>query len=294
MLNNVPGLLNNPRKLLLVGGVGVLAILVLVITCNIVGGDEEDAAAPDPGFEVSVMSVEEQVAATVAASVPTEEPTPTPDIPATLTAAAEQTRVARVESSSGAGSLFALPDSAAAPDGDTQSGNPAAGDNGPFGGASFTRADERFLQEMGPALWYSVRLHLELESLLDKSPSDMISLDGQAKSEQAEYDSGRLGRELRVLEQRWDDLSPRVRDYGRHLEETIRLTQDAATNVGEIFNIARRGTEVSFDSLSAENRREIETLYWDAKELLNSFDSRMQQFGCSVCGELYRARDVQR
>ena len=53
----------------------------------------------------------------------------------------------------------------------------------------------------------------------------------------------------------------------------------------------QRGDTVNFDGLSPQERRDVEALYWSSKEMLNSFDTRIQSYGCSVCGELYRARD---
>ena len=290
MVANVMELLNNPRRLVMVVGGGLLVLMLVVVTCTMITGDD---AAPGPAPEPvgDGLTMEERVQATVEAMTPTEVPTLTPDVPATLVGMVEQTRTARIGEPRPNVSLFAPPDSMATPESPYEMVG-AASDGSAYRSIRFTRADERFLQEMGPVLWYSVRLHLEMDDLLSESPNEFITLDGAAKSEQAAYDSDRVGRELRVLEQRWDSLSPRVRDYGRHLEETMQLTRDAAANLQQMFNIARRGVEVEFDTLSDENRRQIEDLYWDTKEILNSFETRIQDYGCSVCGELYRARDL--
>ena len=279
MVPKVMQLLNNPRRLVMVVGGGVLALILVIVTCSVMGGDE----APPV-----VAPVDEQVRATIEAMTPTEVPTPTADVPATLAVSVEQTRTARSDNPAFSGSIFAPPDST------SETGAMAGGmpDGGPVGGVPFTRSDERFLQELGPALWYSVRLHLELEELLEENPAQILNQSGNVRAEQAAYDSSRVGRELGVLEQRWDSLSPRVRDYGRHLEETMQLSRDAARRVSDMFEIAKRGTVIDFDTLSAEDRRRVEILYWEAKDLLNSFESRIQDYGCSVCGEFYRAREA--
>ena len=292
-LIGLPGsLLQNPRKLLLAVVGGLLALVMLVVVCNMVSGGGSDSV---PVSEIPVMSVEEQVAATVAASAPTVEPTATPDVPATLVVAAEQTREAnQAESQSGSSLIFGGP-----------SGSSGAGENGsgagdgegardPFAAPAFTRADERFIVDLGPALWYSARLHMSLETLLQRNPDELFDASGLAAAQQADYDHKRIGRELGVLERRWEELSPRVRDYGRHLEGTMMLAQEAAIVVVSMYNIASREDRVDYGSLSLEDRREIEQLYWEAKELLNSFNSRMQEYGCSICGELYRAREQER
>lgn len=294
MIPKIRGLLRSPRRLFLTVAVGLLVLIMLVVVCQMAtGGDGGET--PDPAMETPSMTVEDQVAATVAASIPTEVPTPTPDVPATLVAAAEQTREAKPEEAGFTGSIFAPAEGGIVnPEPDTAQGYDPYEGRDPFAAPVFTRADERFLQDLGPAMWYSVRLHLELEAFLENPPDQIINERGLVTAEQATYDGGRLRRELRVMEQHWDSLSPRVRDYGRHLEETVRMTQEAAENVSAMFSIARRGQSVDFDILSVEDRRAIETLYWNAKGLLNSYDTRIQSYGCSVCGELYRARSDER
>ena len=289
MIPKIRSLLRNPRRLVIVVAVGLLALVMLVVVCQMAGGDDEPVDTT-PVSETPAMSVEDQVAATVAASIPTEEPTPTPDVPATLVVAVEETRTAKAEGASFSGSIFAPAAEAPMPEtAPVESYDPYSGRD-PFSAPVFTRADERFLQDLGPALWFSVRLHLELEAFLKSPPDQIINDAGKTVSQRASYDRDRLRRELGIMTQHWESVSPRVRDYGRHLEETVELVGQASENVQKMFTIAERGDSVDFDALSTEERREVEALYWSTKELLNNYDTRIQSYGCSVCGELYRAR----
>ena len=240
MIPKIRSLLRNPRRLVVVVAVGLLALVMLVVMCRMVGEGGGDVVEPDPATDVPSMTVEEQVAATVEASTPTEEPTPTPDVPATLVVAVQETRTAKSDDAGFTGSIFApLPDAPTPETAPVESYDPYSGRD-PFSAPVFTRADERFLQDLGPALWYSVRLHLELEDFLESPPDQIINDGGLAVSRRAAYDRDRLRRELGIMAQHWDSVSPRVRDYGRHLEETVELVGQASENVQEMFTIAQR------------------------------------------------------
>ena len=93
MKDMLVNLKENPLKLaLLVGGPVLLLVVIVVVVVLLMGGDSGDPEEVEFVFDdplaEPVMTVEDQVALTVAAMVPTETPVPTPNVPLTLEAEA--------------------------------------------------------------------------------------------------------------------------------------------------------------------------------------------------------------
>lgn len=87
------------KQFLVLAGVLALALLGFVGFTMLGEDDASESDSNEVAFDFTdaepALSVAEQVALTVEASVPTPTPEPTPDIPANIAFAAEATRVAR-------------------------------------------------------------------------------------------------------------------------------------------------------------------------------------------------------
>ena len=232
------------------------------------GGGSADAAAAVPVMlEESVVA--ERVAATVEAMGPRETPvpTPTPNIAATLQAElnanrSESDRILKLDPLS--------------------SGEP----RNPY----LTERELDLLAGMGPALWSHTKAWLHVREVLSLGVGDWSSRFlgfhvFQAESYVADFaDAGHRGRGS-------DDVGEVVTAYARSLEEGMRGVRSSVASLRRAAAILERSESGAMVDLPFEEREQIARFARDAEEQLVDFDNAMSQYGCSVCGELFRLRE---
>lgn len=263
--------LEGRRRFIVIGaGAAGIIVIVIVLILALSGGDDADAEIQ---FEFSDdpaggLSVEEQVAQTVAASVPTETPVPTLDIPATIAAEAEmlvQTREA---------SQVLTP----TPVVETGSGR-----------RSLTPTESRRLDELGRPMWLAVRSHLTLQDIFAGLPEDVLTPDHFVAVQRVRDDVRRAETTLEGLVASSSDLSPVVRDYVLHIEDLVLTVKDANDQAILMFGRVDVG-EDSYGDLTDDLRRKINSDYYLVGDYLDQFERGMSRLGCAACGELYRGR----
>ncbi len=237
------------------------------------GDGSGDGAGPAAGpvmLEESVVA--ERVAATVEAMGPRETPVPTrtPDIAATLQAElnanrSESDRILKLDPLS--------------------SGEP----RNPY----LTERELDLLAGMGPALWSHTKAWLHVREVLSLGVGDWSSRFlgfhvFQAESYVADFtDSGsRRGRGRGS-----DDVGEVVAAYARSLEEGMRGVRSSVASLRRAAEVLGRSESGAMVDLPFEEREQIARFARDAEEQLVDFDNAMSQYGCSVCGELFRLRE---
>ena len=267
----IEGLREDKKKLLLVV-VGLLAVVGIAIGgfMAVGGGDGEPEPSDEVVFEFEEeepeMSVEEQVRLTVEASVPTPTVTPTPDVPATLAA-----KEAEFQATREADKALQVSD---VPSGTSM---------------EITRLDSRYLDGLGRPMWLTVRSHLRMSAMFEDLPSRVLTAENQSELERVGGDMRRAESYLEELGFQPRSLSPAVREYGRYVEDLVRLTRDSHREAALMFSKVDLEQE-TYDAMSNVTRDELEQIYYRIGENLNRFDRDMQRYGCSACGELFRGR----
>jgi hypothetical protein len=235
------------------------------------GAGPGGAAGPAAGpvmLEESVVA--ERVAATVEAMGPRETPvpTPTPDIAATLQAElnanrSESDRILKLDPLS--------------------SGEP----RNPY----LTQRELERLAGMGPALWSHTKAWLHVREVLSLGVGDWSSRFlgyhvFQAESYVSDFAEAR-GRRGRGS----DDVGKVVAAYALSLEEGMQSVRSSVASLRRAAAILERSESGAMVDLPFEEREQIARLAREAEEQLVDFDNAMSQYGCSVCGELFRLRE---
>lgn len=274
----------SPLRIVMVGGGAALVFVMILAVVMLSGGEEEidysaalgEVAVGGSGVGLSETDVEERVMQTIAAQVPVDTPEPTADIPATLIAAeliARQTREPVLVAGSPGFS-------------------PTSGPSEFVPQYGFSVSDERFLAGMGLPVWYSTRIHLELESIFKLKPELFLNTgDSRRVLEWMEYDVDRALRDISSLDSHRDALTPSVRSYGNYIEEMVLLNRESVSLFRTMYQVSNDQEGLVYGDLTDKERSEIDTMYWDVKENIRDYSNGMQRYGCSVCGELYRGRD---
>lgn len=254
---------DNPVRaaVVLVAALGLLIGVVFGIM-SVLGGE---GGGDDLAVAFPTLTVEESVNQTVEALRPTETPVPTPDVRKTIAAELAATRAARES---------VVPHNPLGPSRVNE-------------GYALTKEDIEYLEHMGQVVWRAFLAYYELKTVVEDAPSEWASgthrysldLATQMLKEARERDeSVELGAE---------DVADRVRQYARHLRESVNRLKQIVVQLEAATSLVR-GSERGWESLSDPDRREVEEVYWSSKDALDEFSSDMAQYGCSICGELFR------
>ena len=280
----LPGVLDRVRdaerkKLLFVAG-GVLVVLVLLVFLLRGSGDSpagsaEPAPVPDaagllpgtPGHDPG-PSVDEQIADSVSATMgalePTPTPEPTPDIASTVQARLTEGReVLPPEAVSG---LL---------DGDEARG-------------PFLRGPDRIhMAQLGERLWVAVRVYLRLQEVADL---EFSRLSWTFVEDRVALVDGLFGEEEPEPIEPRGNVDPVVGEYAELIFDVIGEIRTAALELRAIQDLfAGAGIEYVVE-LPPETRELIQEHYFSMDRRLRRFDGVMTEYGCSVCGELFRTR----
>lgn len=250
------------RGQLAVVGVAALVLLgSLVFVISAGGSDSEVEEVPEVMLPES--TVHEFVAATIEAYIPTEVPTPTPDVPATVTAERaflRQTadRVVEVNPLS-----------------------PAVSRN-PF----LTRSEVEHLERLGGPMWLNVRLwFLMWEIRRDSTPfwhsallhERALLLQELMEAQYADWEFDTRSN---------DKLGPTVVAFTSEMSGAVSALWEGATAVQKAAVVVGVGHSNPLGPLEEAHLLELQG---DLEQGLQAFHDFMTSYGCSICGELFRS-----
>ena len=273
-------------KLALLGaGLVSLLLIVVVLGVSMGGGDsaasdgadgadsdlvvnfDDEPLAEEPlPTEPLLMTVEEQVAATVAAMAPVPTPTieVTPDIGATLQA---EMAVRRAGSST------------------AQLSNPL--DAGVMRNPQLSEADKHYFESLGKDLWVATQIYMRLTEVSSRDfqgwtesyvGERLLFIDGL---------TGALSEELPEADKA--GVSDVVASYSDYIDSGIRSVQAGVAEARAAHSIFQAGEAESVDELDALDRELLRQHYLNLTGLMTEFYAVMSSYGCSACGELFRS-----
>ena len=221
-------------------------------------------AASRPAANSSGMTVEQQVAATLAATVPTPLPTATPDIPATLQAERELARAAvhRVVEV-----------------------NPLVsnGQRNPY----LSTADVVYLSALGDVMWQLTGTWLHLRRVLSVPTEDWttesIGLD-VALAAQDVATATALTEEITARDLS-EGLTREVAAYTQSFQAGVLSLLKAQAEISKALPVLEGKT---LDQLTFEEREALRQIRHIAEQGVSDYAQAMSDYGCSICGELYR------
>ena len=213
-----------------------------------------------------LMTFDDEPSGEQASPVPTETPEPTPDIAATVQA--------RLFEGSRAEQDPRLPGSALQVEETV--------------GPRLSRHDRRYLAQLGEGLWDSVRAYLRLREV---SAQEFYELSWSFLEERV----GPLERIYAAERERerfqpGDEVSQVVRDYGSSVQAGMEEVRQGFLELVEMYDIFRETDVRVVVEMTAEDRDRVHDLFYSIDFRLLEFDRLMSEHGCSVCGELFRAR----
>ena len=224
-------------------------------------GDPAALDSSPPG-----MTVEEQVAATVAAltpPTPTPTPIPTPDIAATVQAEVDERL------------------SAVSP---VVSRNPL--DAGTIQSPQLTEAEKRYFAAMGNDLWVGTQMYMRLSEV---GTAEFPSWSSGYLRDRLGFIEGLLAS---VPEDPRDiprsELGDVVVSYVEFIDRGIRSLQLAVNELKGAVRVFEEAGVEYVDEVEAGDRDQLRQHYLSINGLLLDFYSVMSAYGCSACGELFR------
>lgn len=262
ILDRVPAKVRSDKRIL--GLLAACFVLVFAVSVfwAVSSGESADDKDPDatPVPMLPETEIRRFVEATIVAYIPTPVPTATPNVPATVAADLAAQRVT-------ADRVVAV--------------NPLA--SGASRNPFLTPAEIEHLNSLGPSLWLNVRLWLVLRDLLlepgvvwEQSELQEVSLRLQELMD--EQDRFRLDR---LSEQ----VGETVRAYTREYEVAVGELHRGASAV-----LRMRALISGLDGrvLTSEELDSLLGYQTDVSDGVRNFHLFMSNYGCSICGELYR------
>ena len=260
------GLITNmDRRVFLLAAVAFVLVMLGFFAFIFIGGDEEaDEAGLDLLPEEEMIAVSDMdifVQATISASVPTSTPEPTPDVPATVAA-----EMANMRESTGAVIELGPLDLGRA---DT-----------PF----LSPEDLDYLEKLGPPMWAHAQVWLLLREVLRVEHvywrvDDLSRILKEIKeillSPEAQFNADQFG------------VSPLVLAYGEEVQDAFESMREAARRMEEAESLLR---DMSMQGILNESQADrLLIVENDVNSALWEYHRTISRYGCSVCGELFRA-----
>ena len=240
--------------------VGVFAFIMFVgAVCLLSGGEEEavDEGVVEPMLPES--EIHEFVLATIEAYYPTEVPTPTPDVGATVTAELYMNRSivpAVVELS---------------PLDYSKSRNPY-----------LSEGEVLYLERLGPLLWDYVTIWLLMREVLEVSPDGWTV--GFLEADVSEMEE--LVEESGHFDFRTDSVGETVGAFGESISDAFRRMDGGVSSLSRAVGIVEVGSR---EGLDTESENELLLIESEVRRAMAGFDEVMSSYGCSACGELFRS-----
>ena len=236
------------------------------------GGPSPVAAASSGGAPVSVGSDEsaiaDAVAATLAALQPTEIPTRPADYLATL-----QAGIGRSRSEYPSVALNPL--------------DPAGGREG-----GLNETEIQLFQEYGAHFWDILQAWVVVRSILEVR--DLHEWDYSWLQEELDLVAWMMPESGRLSADDWEreEVGDIVKAYLVEIREGEYAFRDAVNSLNSALGVFERAGVYRYDELNGEDVEELWQHFVDAERGAFEVGSIMSRYGCSICGELYRASGV--
>ena len=236
------------------------------------------AAAPADGAPAAGASsgagfpndsaVADAVAATIAALVPTAEPTRPADYLATL-----QAGIGRSRSEYPSVALNPL--------------DPAGGRE-----RGLNESEIQLFQSFGEYFWDILQAWVVVRSILEVR--DLHEWDYSWLQEELDLVSWLMPESGTMSQDVWDrpDVGELVQAYLVEVREAEYAFRDTVTSLNAALGVFERAGVYRYDELDGEDADEVWQHFVDAERGAYEVGSIMSLYGCSICGELYRASGV--
>ena len=241
------------------------------------GSESGSAAAGEGGAEgggeaaprrSDDSAIADAVAATLAALQPTEVPTKPADYLATL-----QAGIGRSRSEYPSVALNPL--------------DPAGGREG-----GLNETEIHLFQDYGSHFWDILQAWVVVRSVVEVR--DLHEWDYSWLQEELDLVAWIMPESGRLSSDEWDrpEVGDVVKAYLVELREAEYAFRDAVSSLNSALGVFERAGVYRYDELSGEDVEEVWQHFVDAERGAFEFGSIMSQYGCSICGELYRASGV--
>ena len=268
MLENLADM--DRKRILLFAGVGVGLFVVVLLGLRMVGGGGDEPGVEDD-YEPLMLEegeVERRVEATIAAREPeaTATPVPTPDIAATLQADMEANREKL-------GRVLVV--------------NPL--DSQEVRNPYLNPSELAYLENLGRGLWEHTKAWFLLRELVGKDSLDWSHVDLEYRLAEVE---GFIGESEDFRSGGSDAVGDVVDAYIDNVYEGVRGVRDSARALERAARLLGGVESGVARDLGLEQREELQGLAREIEEGLGVFDEAMSEYGCSVCGELFRRKGI--
>ena len=230
-----------------------------------VAASAEGALASAP---IDDSAIADAVAATLAALQPTEVPTKPADYLATL-----QAGIGRSRSEYPSVALNPL--------------DPAGGRE-----RGLNETEIQLFQEYGAHFWDILQAWVVVRSILEVR--DLHEWDYSWLQEELDLVAWMMPESGRLSSEDWErpEVGEIVRAYLVEIREGEYAFRDAVNSLNSALGVFERAGVYRYDELNGEDVEELWQHFVDAERGAFEVGSIMSQYGCSICGELYRASGV--
>ena len=213
-------------------------------------------------------AIADAVAATLAALQPTEIPTKPADYLATL-----QAGIGRSRSEYPSVALNPL--------------DPAGGRE-----RGLNEREIQLFQEYGAHFWEILQAWVVVRSILEVR--DLHEWDYSWLQEELDLVAWMMPESGRLSSEDWEgsEVSDIVKAYLVEIREGEYAFRDAVNSLNSALGVFERAGVYRYDELNGEDVEELWQHFVDAERGAFEVGSIMSQYGCSICGELYRASGV--
>lgn len=236
------------------------------------GGPTAAVAASAEGATASARiddsAIADAVAATLAALQPTEVPTKPADYLATL-----QAGIGRSRSEYPSVALNPL--------------DPAGGRE-----RGLNETEIQLFQEYGAHFWDILQAWVVVRSILEVR--DLHEWDYSWLQEELDLVAWMMPESGRLSSEDWErpEVGDIVKAYLVEIREGEYAFRDAVSSLNSALGVFERAGVYRYDELNGEDVEELWQHFVDAERGAFEVGSIMSQYGCSICGELYRASGV--
>ena len=139
-----------------------------------------------------------------------------------------------------------------------------------------------YFERLGPRLWVYTQVWFHVRRVVSV---EVAEWEAESFTRDVEEIQSLLNvDEVRFWRSHLREASPVVRSYAQRIDEGVQGVDAAVNRLSEAQVILAAG------ELGPEERSQLIRLARDVEYLLDDFDSAMSEYGCSVCGELFRRR----
>lgn len=135
----------------------------------------------------------------------------------------------------------------------------------PAAAQKLTAVDRRYLNDLGRPVWLTVRSQIRLSAMYEGLPEQVLTPENANEMQRVREDLNRAESLPEELGYQPRNLSPDVREYGRYIEDMVRLVRDAHREVALMFSKIDMEGE-TYATLGDTPRHEINRIYYGVGE----------------------------